>query len=104
MSQILIDLIRELRAKILVHSHLYWIKNQSLVEDSIFDKWKLNLIDAQNKFEIESSKDLTLEVNFFDETFKNWDGKNTRNLPIYDKWVMDRVEVLMSHKDSLSYL
>lgn len=104
MSQILIDVIRELRAKILVHSHLYFLKNEELVTNETFDRWKSQLIDAQNKFNHECTLNLELEVNFFDSAFKDWDGKNSKNLPIWDKWVTDRVEVLINHKNSTPYL
>jgi NAD-dependent DNA ligase len=41
------DKIIELRSKILIHSYMYWYKDNPLVSDALFDAWKKQLVEYQ---------------------------------------------------------
>lgn len=72
-------LIRRRRAQLIVHSYLYYWMGTSLVDDTTFDKWSLELVDLQSKH--------PEPIGFYDEVFKDWNGNTGMHLP-RDPWVI----------------
>jgi len=98
----LVERIKELRTKILIHSYLYWYKDNPMVSDTLFDNWKINLVHLQKQFS-EDEKFKLIKIDFFDSAFTNWDGKNSKALPLFDDWVVSRVDMLDKYKNATPY-
>jgi len=94
------DKIIELRSKILIHSYMYWYKDNPLVSDALFDAWKKQLVEyqAEHKQKFPNEK-----IEFFETAFINWDGKDSKGLPLFDEWITNRVEMLDKYKNATPY-
>ena len=43
------------------------------------------------------------KIEFFESAFINWDGKNSKALPLFDEWITNRVEMLDKYKNATPY-
>lgn len=81
------QLIRRLRVLMLIHSHLYYRLNTSIISDAQFDKWAKELAEIPHK-----------EIGFYDTEFKGWDGSSGYHLPYSDyihnkaTWLLNYIE------------
>lgn len=71
-------LIRRRRAQILVHSFIYYVLNDSIVSDHVWQEWadELESLQAWSPG----------PVGFYDDAFSDWDGATGCHLP-RDSWV-----------------
>ena len=81
------QLIRRLRALMLIHSHLYYRMCTSIVNDFQYDWWAKELASLPYK-----------EIGFYDEVFKDWDGSTGYHLP-YDDWIHDKACYILELHD-----
>lgn len=87
------ELIIRRRRQVLVHSIIYYKMNQSLISDSTWSKWALELEELQKKYP-DIAKDLP-----YAEAFENFDHSTGSNLPLDDPWANDRARQLVSNFD-----
>lgn len=87
--------IQQRRLQMLVHSYLYYEKNENIISDSKWSKWAMELVDLQQKYPEESE-----QVEFYG-MFKDWDGSSGAFLT-YNQGIVSRAEnLLLLHKKSV---
>ena len=69
-KQTIQEKIKQRRRQMLVHSYLYYEKNENIVSDSKWSQWAMELVQLQKDYPEEAS-----EVEFA-EMFKDWDGSS----------------------------
>ena len=69
------ELIRRRRGQMLVHSYIYYKRDENLITDFDFDKWAFELAELQNKY-----PELAKECPYAD-AFEDWDGSTGAFLP-----------------------
>ena len=69
-----IELIKRRRAQMFVHSHLYYNLNKSIITDSQFDSWAIELSVLQKLY--------PSNLGFYDDHFSDWDGNTGFHLQI----------------------
>ena len=87
-NQTIKERIRNLRAKMLVHSYIYYELNDSIVSDDTWQKWANELAEIQNNNPSEC------KIDFYDWEFVGWDGTTGHHLPYKTPWsraVCDRI-------------
>lgn len=67
--------IQRRRYQMLVHSYLYYQKNETIIDDHTFDRWANDLVELQKDYPEESE-----EAQYYAE-FKNFDGSSGYDLP-----------------------
>ena len=72
------ELIKRRRAQMLIHSYLYYWKDDPIVSDYQWQLWAEELTELQ-----ESSHQ---DIGFYDKEFKDWDGSTGSHLS-QDAWV-----------------
>lgn len=72
----------------LVHSYIYYRRDDSIVDDYKWQEWANELADLQKKNPSECSMD------FYDEEFKDWTGDTGNMLPLDDPQVIKKSESL----------
>ncbi len=73
-KQTIQEKIKQRRRQMLVHSYLYYEKNENIVSDSKWSQWAMELVQLQKGYPKEAS-----EVEFA-EMFKDWDGNSGAGL------------------------
>lgn len=73
------ELIHRRRRQVLYHSILYYKFNTTVIEDSVFDKWALELVELQTKHPKDSAA-----VPYMLEAFKDFTGETGFHLPLGD--------------------
>lgn len=81
--------IQQRRLQMLVHSAIYYVFNESIISDSTWSEWGLELKDLQERYPDISDKVI------FAEAFQNWDASTGFNLPLHDEWVLNKAKQLM---------
>lgn len=64
------------RAKLTVHSYIYYVLGKNVVSDSVWDRWGQELRDLQEKY--------GYEIGYYDEPFEGFTGSTGMNLPRND--------------------
>lgn len=78
--------IKHLRLLMLVHSYLYYVLDDPIVSDDVWQSWANELTHLQNSPEwIDIKTDMP-----YDEAFKDWDGTTGHHLPFEDRWVISK--------------
>jgi len=86
--QTLNEKIRQRRSQMLVHSYLYYVLDDSVVDDGTWQRWADELTELQKQ---------NHKIGFYDKAFKDWDGSTGMHLP-FDQWVKDKAEFLLTFK------
>lgn len=60
------------RRQMLVHSCIYYMLNDSIIDDSTWTLWAQQLKKLQDKF--------GYEIGFYDSVFEDWDGSSGHHL------------------------
>ena len=80
----LVDMIRQRRIQMLVHSYLYYVLDSPVISDDKWQQWadELTALQLQEK-----------QIGFYDEEFADWDGSTGMHLP-KDEWIDYRAKWL----------
>lgn len=84
------SLIQHRRLQVLVHSCIYYELNESIVSDSTWSKWALELETLQKQ-----NPEISKQV-IYVEAFENFDHSTGCNLPLKDPWVVAKAKWLLS--------
>lgn len=84
--QTLSEKIKQRRTQMLVHSYLYYILDDPIVDDGTWQKWADELVELQKEKKI---------INFYDKEFSDWTGDTGAHLPS-DKWVTSKANRLVT--------
>lgn len=90
-----IELITRRRRQLLVHSHLYYEHNETLIDDYQYDRWATELIRLQKDYPEES------KVAPFYDDFKEFTMGASFQLPYNEAWVMDVADRLLKFKKKM---
>lgn len=86
--QTLSEKIRQRRTQMLVHSYLYYVLDDNVIDDHTWQKWADELTELQKQKKV---------IGFYDEAFADWTGATGTHLP-FDPWVIQRAKILSLHK------
>jgi hypothetical protein len=86
--QTLSEKIRQRRTQMLIHSYLYYVLDENVVDDGKWQQWADELVELQKQ-----NKD----IGFYDEVFADWSGATGTHLP-FDPWVVKRAKSLIGAK------
>ena len=84
------SLIQHRRLQVLIHSCIYYELNESIVSDSTWSKWALELETLQKQ-----NPKISKQV-IYAEAFENFDHSTGCNLPLKDPWVVAKAKWLLS--------
>lgn len=84
--------IKQRRLQMLVHSYIYYEKDENIISDAQWSKWAVELAQLQNDYPKESR-----EVEYFN-MFSAWDGSSGAFLR-YDNHIVQVAERLLKNKD-----
>lgn len=88
------DKIRQRRTQILAHSYLYYVMDAPIILDITWDHW------AEELVKIQATYPECCEIDWYDDVFKDWDGKSGANLP-KDYWIAKKALLLFRyHKEA----
>jgi hypothetical protein len=68
------ELIKRRRGQMLVHSYLYYVKDDPIISDDQWQAWADELTQLQN----DNPK---LKIGYYDKEFFDWDGSTGMHLP-----------------------
>jgi hypothetical protein len=88
--QTLSEKIRQRRTQMLIHSYLYYVLDENVVDDGKWQQWADELVELQKQRK---------DIGFYDEVFADWSGATGTHLP-FDKWVVDRAKWLLHYKET----
>lgn len=80
-------LIKRRRGQMLVHSYLYYVKDESIISDDQWQAWADELAQLQN------NHPKLCKIKYYDKEFFDWDGSTGMHLPkhILVEQMADRV-------------
>ena len=88
------EIIRQRRSQMLVHSYLYYRLDQPIIDDDTWQKWANELAELQRENPFDCN------INFYDDSFKDWNGDTGFHLPLYDVKVSRKAEQILNlHKE-----
>ena len=79
--------IKRYRAQMLIHSYLYYVKDQSIISDHEFDRRAKLLAELQGEVSC-------VKIGFYDDLFVDWTGSSGYHLK-YDNWVISKAAQLL---------
>lgn len=86
------ELIQRRRLQVLVHSCIYYILDDSIIDDSTWSRWAAELVELQQKYpEI-------AETVCWHEAFSGFDGSTGFDLPLEDEWVLNKARYLLKRR------
>ena len=74
----------------LVHSYLYYRLDQPIIDDDTWQKWANELAELQRENPFDCN------INFYDDSFKDWNGDTGFHLPLYDVKVSRKAEQILN--------
>ena len=83
------ELIKQRRLQILVHSCIYYKFNESIISDSDWSRWAVELYELQKKYPLIA--DMTSCAPYF----KNFDPSSGFDLKYDDDWIVSKAKQLM---------
>lgn len=87
------ELINRRRRQILVHSVIYYQMNDTLIADSTWSKWAVELNQLQKQYPEIASKVP------YAEAFKDFDPSSGFNLPLDDPWAVSTARRLIEYRN-----
>lgn len=66
----------------LVHSYLYYVMDHNIVSDDKWQQWANELAELQKE---------KIDIGFYDDAFRDWNGSTGMHLP-FDDWVVKRAK------------
>ena len=88
--QTLSEKIRQRRTQMLIHSYLYYVMDENVIDDHKWQVWADELVELQKQRK---------DIGFYDKAFADWDGSTGCDLP-FDKWIIDRAKWLLHYKET----
>ena len=88
--QTLSEKIRQRRTQMLVHSYLYYVLDENVVDDHKWQQWADELTELQKEKKV---------IGFYDKAFSDWSGATGTHLP-FDPWVVQRAKKLLAFKNN----
>jgi hypothetical protein len=79
------ELIRQRRAQMLIHSHLYYRMDAPVVSDADWQRWADELVWLQHQH--------PEPIGFYDAVFADWDASTGMHLPS-DGWVIEKADLV----------
>jgi hypothetical protein len=89
--QTLSEKIKQRRHQMLVHSYMYYVLDENVVDDGKWQEWADELTELQKQRK---------DIGFYDEVFADWDGSTGCHLP-QDPWIIHRCEWLIKNHPKL---
>lgn len=86
--QTLSEKIRQRRTQMMVHSYLYYVMDENVIDDDTWQRWADELVELQKQKKV---------IGFYDKEFADWTGATGMHLP-RDKWIVQRTKSLLSYK------
>jgi NAD-dependent DNA ligase adenylation domain len=80
--------IRQRRQQMLVHSRVYYVMDDNLVDDHKWQQWADELRDLQEKYPQYTN------IGFYDKEFSDWNGDTGAFLPLDDEWVIKKTDYI----------
>ena len=84
--------IQQRRLQMLIHSCIYYEFNRNVISDRQFDIWAKELVQLQKDY-----PEIAKQVDWA-EAFEGFDGSTGFDLPIKDKWVMNKARQICGAK------
>ena len=78
----------------LVHSYIYYEKDDNIVSDFKWQEWADELRDLQNNHPDECN------IGFYDKEFEGWTGAGGSHLPLRNPEVMAKAEKIILYNDT----
>jgi len=82
-------LIKRKRLNCILHSSIYYVLDDNLIDDHTFDKLCKDTVQLLQYYPFEYS-------DRFDEYFKDWTGASGHHFPIRDPWVLGKAQYLIN--------
>lgn len=86
------ELIKRRRAQMLVHSCIYYVLNQTIIDDHTWQAWANELAQLQ--------VDHPEPIGFYDEEFAGWTGDTGALLPLREPWIVTRSHHLLRYHET----
>jgi hypothetical protein len=86
--QTLSEKIRQRRTQMLVHSYLYYVLDESVIDDDKWQEWANELVELQKQRK---------DIGFYDAAFDDWSGATGSHLP-FELWIQKRAKDLLNAK------
>lgn len=86
--QTLSEKIKQRRTQMLVHSYLYYVLDDIIIDDHKWQEWADELVELQKQ---------KSDIGFYDKAFFDWTGASGAFLP-FDKWVKEKAKKLLQYK------
>jgi len=86
--QTLSEKIRQRRTQMLIHSYLYYVLDENVVDDGKWQEWADELVELQKQRK---------DIGFYDAAFADWSGATGTHLP-FEPWVIKRAKDLLNAK------
>ena len=77
--------VKRLRINIMIHSYLYYVLNESVIDDILYDKMCMDLVEHQKSLKV---------IGLYDDLFKDWDGSTGYHL-CYDGYIIDKANYIL---------
>jgi hypothetical protein len=86
--QTLSEKIRQRRTQMLVHSYLYYVMDENVIDDHKWQEWADELTELQKQKKV---------IGFYDKAFSDWTGATGTHLP-FEPWIQKRAKDLLNAK------
>ena len=91
-----VELLRRLRAQMLVHSYLYYWLDSPVWSDDLWQK-QANRLERLQKDYLKVG--LSIDIGFYDEAFQDWTGATGAHLPKDDFVVSKAIQIYRIHSE-----
>lgn len=82
----IISKIRQRRSQMLVHSRIYYVLDENIISDNLWQKYANELTFIQEKYP------KYCKIGFFDREFATWNGDTGAMLPLHDPYVVSKTQ------------
>jgi len=83
-EQTIKEKIKQRRSQMLVHSYLYYVIDEPIIEDDKWQRW------ADELAKLQKYNPTSCDIGFYDKEFKDWNGDTGFKLPLKDPDVIKK--------------